>query len=162
MESYGDNPFDWPNGPKKNARTLYHWISDARMDADMILRFFDLPPSIMRRMLRSKQLRKKLALRREIAEMVVEQHRLNWMRTVAERLIEIMQERGSEATRKACENLLRGSAMPKQKRRPRGRGGKSAARRTPAEPGRDAGAPEAGDPVLRLAELEQALEHASK
>jgi hypothetical protein len=81
---------------------------------------------------------------------------------VADRLIDMMQERGTEATRKICENLLRGSAMPKRKRRGRGRGAKTGGRGRAGEPDKDTGDAPAGNPVLRLAELEQALERTAK
>ena len=154
-------PFGWPDPPPRNAETLYEWITRTVYDADQIIEYFDLPPSRLLRMLRGKRLRKKLALQEEIATVLVEQYWRNCMRSVAGRVMALTESPNSEATRKLCENLLRGTALPKRKkRRARGRATTAgAAHRV----GREAEGEEVREnPVLRLAQLEQALERAAK
>jgi len=143
------NPFERPDAPPKNAETLYQWICEERMDADEIIQYFDLPPSRLLRMLRGKRIQRKFALQEEIATMLVGQHRRNCMRSVASRLADLTEARSSEATRKICENLIRGTYLPKPRKRRRARAAKS-------------GAEAQNNPRFRLAGLERALERAAK
>jgi hypothetical protein len=154
------NPFERPDAPPRNAETLYRWICEERMDADEIIKYFDLPPSRLLRMLRGKRLQRKLALQEEIATVLVEQHRRNWMRSVASRLTDLMEARSSEATRKICENLIRGTYMPRpRKRRRRVRAANGEASQT----SRTEGCAEAkNNPRFRLAAMEQALQRAMR